>query len=462
MPKKPHFFAFGVHVLALVLFWCGFSATLNADEKSYDLKIDTNKSKSVKVATNLTHVGDVIIVKEDSDEKLKFLPLNVEGKLNYFQKQTSASQAVRYFADGNAAIKLEKGKTSPKITEDNRLIIARLKPDSGKTVEYASIGGVLTQPELELLDNPIDPLTVAGLIEKEGVKEGDTWKPDSAKLAKFVNVRKITESNVELVAKKINDRTARLYVKGTLIGDVDDVATKLDVSGIIIVDQKEKTVSSIRVNLVEKREPGQVAPGFEGKQRIDLRFTYGVDCPQLSANSISKATASRSIRQRIRWDSTIGGFTVLYEPRWRMIDSEIEAAILRFVDEGELLAQCNVVNLPARPANKPLTMDQYRDQVEKIVASDKNARLVDSRQFKTNNGDHVICIVVGGKEGGVPVQWQYYHLGCKDGRQATLVFTLESKVAGKVESHFARLIKEFQFNAKPKKVARTPAAPTRK
>ena len=231
----------------------------------------------------------------------------------------------------------------------------------------------------------------------------------------------------------------------------------MTINGVVIVDMQNQLPSSIRITVQEKRGPGQIAPGFDGKTSLDMRISSTLSTTHLSDRSLAMHTKGKKIRQRLKWTSKLGSFVLKFDPRWKMIASEEDAAVLRLMDNGQLITQCNVVLLPKRPASKPISIEDYKKQVQQIVASDKNARLVDAETKTTESGNAAIRVVVEGLEEGVPIQWTYYHVSTTDGRQITFVFTLESSLSERVDVHADRLVNEFKFNELKASVAKTPA-----
>jgi hypothetical protein len=433
-------------VLTAVIGLTVSASCVSADE-SYDLSIQLPKTSQIQVSANISHSGEVVLLEEDEkkEAKLRFLKLDVAGKLNYFQRELGTNQAIRSYDKAEAKIKIEKAETTSKLSAKNDTVIARLKPGAGTNVEIASIKSTLLQSELELIDSPADPLTHAGLLNKKQIKTGDEWTPKSDALAKFLNVRQVTKSDVELHAKKVDADSARLYLKGSLTAEVGDVETEMKVSGIVIVDMKKRLVSTLKMSIEEKRGQGQIAPGFDGQTIIDIRISDNNSTPKLANSQLTQLTQGRKIRQRLLWSSRAGFFEMAYDPRWKMITSDQEAAVLRFLENGTLMAQCNVVLLPKRPADKPITLDGYKQQVRKIVESDKNAKLISATQKTTDNGNTAICVAVSGIEDGVAVQWNYYHVAATDGRQLTFVYTLEKSHQERIKVHAERMVNEFKF-----------------
>ncbi|MFT5299332.1 MAG: hypothetical protein ACI87E_001951 [Mariniblastus sp.] len=445
----------GICVLTLLTFASlGFAPTTASAQNTIDLKIEFAKGEQTQIKCDVAHNGSVVLLNEENSQILR-LPLDVDAKLNFFQLINGSNQAIRYYDSAAATIKIKDGVTQPALGNTNQLIVARLKSDSGELVDLASMTGTLEQPELELLQNQADPLTLANVFSKTNVKEGDKWKPSTKALAKLLRVHEITGSSVELLLKKLDKKSAKVYIMGSVAANVDDVTTKMDISGIALIDLPSNLLSNLKLSIRQQRGPGQVAPGFEGKSKIDIRVTQAKS-PKLTQESLAKLTQNRKIRQRVQWVSD-ANFVVTYEPRWKMIMAESDAALMRYIDKDELLAQCNIVQLPSRPANNPLTLEAYKKEVAKIVAADESASLVSATQVPpTSNGNTAMRVVVAGLEEGLAVNWHYYHIADKDGRQMTFVFTLAESVSNRVGSVAMRLVNEFEFRPAPKVV--TPAA----
>ena len=436
----------GLCVLALFIF-----ATTGQGQESIDLEIKQNHGQQARYTCDFSHSGRVIIENRDQG-KTTSLPLSVDAKISFFQRKTGDEQTIRYFENANGKIKLDKGTTRPLLDESNRLIVARLMSNPGAQVELASLKGILEQPELELIQNAADPMTLPAVFNKTDVKEGDQWKPSLTALAKMLRVYEIEKSEVKLLLKKVDPDYARVYLMGSLSAIVDDVTTEMDLSGIAIINLKTNSLASFKLSIREDRIPGQIAPGFDGKTKVDIQVA-NESTPLLSSAELAKVVKKGKVRQRVKWQSEVGKFTINYEPRWKMIAAEDAAAILRFIDRDELLTQCNIVQLPSRPADNPLSMESYKTEVAKIIEADKNAQLVDTTSQTTETGHKSLRVVVAGQEEGLPVNWFYYHLSSADGRQVTLVFTMAESVAKRVTPIANQLVTEFKFHPLPQKVA---------
>ena len=395
-----------------------------------DLNVEFTKGDQHRIAMKLEHHGKVII-DGAGQEKVQTLPMDTVARLGYYQRYTGNStdhQAIRFYDKSKGIYKISKGDTSATLADNNRLIVARVKSQPGKRIQLASVESTLKQAEFELLRNPVDPLSLPSLLNRKDVKVGQTWKPDNDGLANFLAVDRIVRNDIQLKLKEIKEGIARIYITGKLRASVDDVTTDMDVVSLALVDMKRQQVTTVRLKVREIRQPGQVAPGFDGETNIDMKVESNNNCPQLTNAALAEATKSKVIEQRFRWESPEGQFLLTYDPRWRVIAAEDEAAVFRYLNNGMLLAQCNVVQLPSRPADNPLTLSDYKREVFKIIEADPKAKIVDATEFKTDENAYALRVHVSGEEDGVDVSWVYYHVSSIDGRRLTFVFTLEDDV----------------------------------
>ena len=447
-----------IQIIATLFFVHVVSSSLLADD-NININVEFPRSTQCRVNSTVEHEGHVILL-ADQESKTKPLPLKVRGKLDYFQRTTSSSQAIRYFQQSLAKIRLEKGNTNPSLSQQSRLIVARSKPNSAGRVEMASIQDMLTQEELELLQTPADPLRLPAMFNKDDLKVGDSWKPNRGNLARFLSVHSIKSSTVSLKLKKIDKNVARIYLGGDVVANMFDVTTNISVHGLAMIDVQNNRIKSLKVSLQENRPPGQIEPGFRGTTRIDSTFNFDQKTPELSNQKLAKLAKSRKIQQRLKYTSDIGAFQIIFEPRWKLIAGESDSAIMRFIDHGQLVTQCNVVLLPARPANQPLALDKFELEIAKKMDANKRAEVITSNQKRTRNGLSALSVVVEGEEEGLPVNWFYYHLSAKDGRQITFVFTLAKSVAVEAKGVADQLINEFRFMNKVAKKSTARATKT--
>ena len=448
MSKKAFFLGLALTLTNLACFVPDISASPQARQESIRLQIQPGASEYSHFDIQVSHEGIVVIDDPQREQEgPKSLELEVNAEVRFGQRFTGRNNKVlairKYAPTSKAEIKLAEGSSETKLDEKNQYIIARIK-ESGP-IQAASIQDVLTQSESELLTYPCDPLGLPALFPTQQVKVGDSWKVDDKALSTFLGVDRVYENNVSMRLRELKNGQAKVYLLGKAKAEIDDVATAITVTATLLVDTKKEVVTALRANLRQRREVGQIAPGFEGVTKVDMRQRTASSIEALSNSEIAKRTRSKRIERRLKWTSEEGQFSLFYDPRWKIIDSEKEAAVLRYVRHGALLAQCNVVQLPSRPKNSLLEMAKFKEEVKKIISKEESAQVINDRETTTPNGLRALQVRVDGVEQKVPVTWIYYHVGHPDGRQVTFVFTLEQQVSDQFLPADIELVNSIKF-----------------
>ena len=329
--------------------------------QTYNLVHRFDSDTNLKVQTQLQYSGSVIVDQAGKDENEKALPLEVQANLIFDQRISSSSsvqpQAIRYFEKATANINAGKGSTQVRLPDEKNLVIARIKhePNENHVVQIASVESTLTQKEFELLKTPGDSLSYSNLFNKRNVKIGEKWQPAKALIADLVSVNRAITSDVSMMLKSVENNLAKIYIYGRLRGEVDDAITDMNIKGIALLDLNEKLVSSLRMTIDEERRSGQVAPGFEGKIKLDSRFSKTKARPELHRQRLAEIYRGKKIKFSFYLEPKNSNFFLQHDTKWRVIASQQDAAVLRLMDDGQLIAQCNIVELPRRPADNPLS-----------------------------------------------------------------------------------------------------------
>ncbi len=443
----------------LALVSAPFFVNIATAQDAIDINVNYEKGQQYRVQSQIEHAGTVTVDYAEKDTPPQHLEIDVKARLDYHERFVGSAakpQAIRYYSQSHADIQLDKASTVSELLDCNQLIVARINSESDNCYQIASVEDTLQQRELELLKNPADPLSLAGLLNKEQVKIGAEWEPSRDNLARFLFVDHIIASDVKLTLKEVGDNVAKVYITGRTKAEVDDALTEMTITGILQIDLAAKLVTGLRLNVIEDRQPGQIAPGFEGKTKVDLRIALHEGIPQLSNDALKSIAESKSIRNLLKWRSDSGKFVLKYDPAWKIIAAEDEAAVLRYVEIGDLLAQCNIVRLASRPADKPLSLADFEKEVTTIISKDPTSHVIGAEQTTSVVGLKALRVTVKGVEEDVPLNWVYYNVASSDGRQVTFVFTLEEAIAGRVELAAKKIVDGFVFHSEKSNVKSGP------
>jgi hypothetical protein len=151
---------------------------------------------------------------------------------------------------------------------------------------------------------------------------------------------------------------------------------------------------------------------------------------QFIAAVCDKALAGLSLKagtgeKLIEMTSDDGGFQLHHDRRWSVMLERPDLTVLRFVDRGDLIAQCNISPRPALAEGQQMTMEGFQAEVKRVLGNNFE-EIVEATEESDDAGRRLLRVVVAGKAGDLPIQWTYYELMDLKGRRVSLVFTLEA------------------------------------
>lgn len=434
--------------LLLLLTLCSHGTSFSLGQ-TIDLSSEVRQGEFQTVRYQVEYFGDIIVdLSPQQDREPSVLPLDVTGRFEFDQQlsgEPGSMQAVRYYSKAAAEIESGQGRTASELTPDNQYILSRIRTrENQNEFQIASIGSVLQRSEYELLRNPCDPIALMGLVNQESVKVGDQWEVDQGTLGRFLNIDHVITTDVQFKLKSIDESVALIHVAGHVKGEIDDVLTELDVAGSLQFDRELGRVRAVRININQATEPGQVAPGFEGQIKLDMRLQPIASSQHLTHEKLADVMTESKIKQAFLLQPEGALFSVIHSPQWRIIAAEKEAAVLRYIQNGNMLAQCNIVRLPNRPADRPLKLAEFEGEVRKMIKDQETLSFQSSQETETSTGHATLRVAVEGYESDVRIQWLYYHISNEEGVCVTCVFTMEKKLSdqfGKADQTFVNRFK---------------------
>jgi hypothetical protein len=394
-----------------------------------------------------------------SDNKERHVALEVAGNFVYQEKfdDSPVAWSSRYYQTAEAEIKLDKNSHHPRLTDDRRLVGLRL--EQGKP-HFWSAAGPLTRDEAELLDLQANSAVLADLLPPKPVKLGETWKPEDASLAMFLAIDTVSSHEVVCKLAEVKDGRAVVEMSGKAAGAVEGVTTEIEVAAKYGYHLAEQRITSLALAIKENRAAGQAEPGFEVTAKLTMTLSPLTSSQHLTTAAVASLEKGVGAAPPLRYESAEHGFRALLDPRWRVIMDRPEVAVLRLVEGGETVAQCNVSSLPPLPAGRRLQLEEFQQDIKKALAENFR-QFVEASQDQTSHGLRVLRVTAAGEASELPIHWIYYHVCDDAGRRLSFVFTLEAekieRFAG-ADSAFATNLELFAPATKAQPASSAPAA----
>jgi hypothetical protein len=401
--------------------------------------------------------GDMRFV---TDGKSKDLPMSVLANLKYDEQLLAidgagrANRSVRHYEDAHAVIKVDKGGEKPGLDAQHRVIVAE------KTAQSAAVlyspAGPLRREELDLVDVPGNTLLLDHLLPSEEIAPGKSWKVTDETLAALLGLDAVSWSDVDCMLAGVADNVADVSAGGSVSGAVCGVSTDVELKVKLKFDLKTNRINFFALLIKEKRSVGHVGPGLDTVAKVVITITPKQQSAGLTAAFVKslpeKVTPELT---RLIYVSPGGRIRFQYDRCWYVTTDESKLAVLRMIDRGDLVAQCNLS--PLKETGKPVTLAEFQRDVQSSLG--KNfGQFVKASQSTTPSGQTMFRVVVQGTVSQLPIEWIYYLVEDDKGRGASMAFTFEQEL----ESRFGKADRDLIANLRlTQPVAPTAAKPVK-
>lgn len=378
-------------------------------------------------------------------KEVRRLPVKVAAEQQYIERTLEGSDgAIRYYKTSTADIELGKAELRESLREEVRYLA--LTEDSDRPTLF-SPHGALTREELELVETPAALLRLVDLLPGKTVSVGDTWKLSDAIVARLLCLDAVHQQDIVCKLTGVEKGVATVSMTGKAAGAIEGVSSDVELIAKYNFDTQKQAVTWLTIAIRENRAVGHAQPGFETVTKLRL-----VAAPVASAVEVSdKSLADISLDAQpgdtyLQLHSAKGGYEIIHDRRWRVMVDRHDVAVMRLIDRGDLIAQCNVSRLPQLPAGEQLTIEGFQEDVRKTLG--KNfGQITEASQQLTESGIRVLRVVVSGNASDLPIQWTYYHLSDDSGNRASLVLTIEASLVERFAAVDRELISGFRFLA---------------
>jgi len=451
--------AWGCCCLAAWLAMVGLCFSADAAAPKVVFKRAHRVGEISKVEVTVQVGGDLKLANEG---QTKTIPMSVVANLKYAEQLLAVDAAglpqrsLRHYDDAVAAIKVDKGGEKPTLDPARRLIVAE-RLEKSAPVLYAP-SEPLRREELDLIDVPGNSLLLDQLLPKDSVAVGDSWKLTDNVLRDLLSLEAVSWSDVQVVLGEVKDNLADVAAAGSVQGAVGGVSTEIELKIKFKYDLKSQRIPSLGLLIKEKRSVGHIGPGLDTVAKVLIKISPLESSPELSKGRAALAKTYTPELAQLGYTSTGGNFRFAYDRRWFVTTDDPKLAVLRLLDRGELVAQCNVSALPVE-AKKPLDLAEFQKDVERSLGK-SFGQFVNATQGKTTAGYPMLRVVVRGTVSQLPIEWVYYLIGDESGQRISLAFTLEQDLHERFGQSDRMLVNALKIAPAPSPTPASSAEPS--
>lgn len=382
-------------------------------------------------------------------KEVQHLPLKASAELHYSErvlaqsKQWTEVKLARSYLSAQATLKLRESELPNSLRPERRLIVVE---SGSKSAQHFSPVGPLTREELELIETAAGGLALESLLPPRVIKIGGNWQLADATVARLLGLETVNKQDCVLTLDSAKDNLAVVSLAGKVAGAVGGVSSDIELKGKLNFDLRQRAVTWLTLACRENRDIGHAQPGFEVLTTLRLVSAPTKPIAELSDKALAGlplAAGPGTTLLELTADSA--RFQLLHDRRWQVMVERHDATILRMVDRGDLVAQCNLSPRPPLGKGEQLTLTGFQDDVKRVLG--QNFEQIVAGGEEVENGIRILRVVVAGKTGELPIQWTYYHLSDDHGHRAALVFTIESNLVERFPQIDRELVSSFRFLA---------------
>jgi hypothetical protein len=383
------------------------------------------------------------------DDSPKSLALRVATRLAFAERvpkegaDRRAPRVVRRVSEAVSAINGEIRPMAATLRPEVRMLVAELRAGN---VVVSSPGGPLTRPELELVQGPGDPLVLADLLPDGPVKVGESWTVGRDAARSLSAYDALAANALEATLESVTERSAKVRLRGEVRGAVLGAEGMISFDGSFTFDRKAGRVDHLDLERTETRKPGAVEAGLDVKSTLTVERRTAEAPDDLSDEALARLPLEPDpARERLLLVSGDGKYTLLHDRDWHRYWDDRKVTVLKRLDRGEVVAQCNLTAGPSAGKGRHQDLGQFRDDIRRALGRRFGQFLGQGEVDGDPAGGFLYKVGVQGRQGDVGILWDYYLVASPDGDQLLVTFTLAEEQAKAFGDQDVRLMSSLKW-----------------
>ncbi len=439
-----------------VVWLCGAANQVGAGDK-FELAESATDGRSFKVTVVMDLDGQLQAAVAD----IKAIAMKLTGKaqLSYHERRLSSLgrdaadfRGLRIYDQAEFHSQVAERASDTKLRPNFRQIVAEGQTDG---LRLYSNFGPLTYEELELLQPPIDSLTALALLPADRVEVGEEWESPLWALQFLTAVEAVEKGSLKCTLKSAENDVAKVEFSGEIKGGILGATSEIKLSGHYLYDLKRHCLTHMELTQSETRTVGAVSPGLKvtAKATLDRSPSEHPGLNDQAVEAVPREAKPESLL--LSMEAGDWGLKLYHERLWHLFHQGSTVAVLRMMDKGSLIAQCNVSPIGPAPAGKHIGEKQFQEDVQKAIG-DEFKKIEKAEIIPTEDKRFVYRVIASGEASQktskgvnkIPVNWIYYLIADATGRQVVLVFTVENTLVERFDNRDINLALGIDFQPK--------------
>jgi hypothetical protein len=354
-----------------------------------------------------------------------------------------ADRVARWVFQASSALNGEIRTRATAIRPEVALLIAERR---GEAVVVFSPAGPMTRAELEVVEAVGDPLALAGLLPAEAVKVGDRWRVGGDAARGLSGYDALAVNALEASLESLDAAEAVLRIKGEVRGAALGGAGTIACDGTVRFDRAAGQITRLDLTRHETRKAGPVEEGLDIASTLTVERRAMATPAALGDAVVAALPNDRDPQRELLVLIAPGGRYELHHDRdWHIYWDDSRLTVLKRLDHGEVVAQCNLNVGPKVPAGKHQDPDQFREDVRRVLG-ERFVKFVGVGEVEGDPaGGFRYKVTVQGRQGDVGILWDYYLIASPEGDQLLAMFTHALAQSAAFGDQDLRLVASFRW-----------------
>lgn len=378
----------------------------------------------------------------------------IERRLPPGGRDAQAFRSVRDFQGARMETVVSDKRTSTDLAPRERLIIATGERE-GVSVYCPTT--LLSRDTLDLLEMPADPLVLTALLPPDAVETGAEWTPAEWITQMFATVEAVEAIQAKCRLESLEGEKAVISIACRVRGQRLGANTDINVTGTMTFDVAARGISAATLTYAVKSTIGTVTPGVDAKTEVRMIRRPSATPGRLAEQVLEAIPVSApEAAQRLAFEAEPWRVRLPHARSWHVFQAVLEGSpqvvILRQIDRGSLVCQCNVTMLPPAAAGQHAPKEQFDHDIERSLGQ-RFKQFLSRETIPAEKGRMIYRVEVEGEsevtgsKGSVqiPMNWIYYLVADPSGRQMSFVFAVEPSLREQLAEEDLEMVKGVQF-----------------
>ncbi len=430
----------------VLLVVAGFGSNSMLLAQSYSLREPLADTRTFQVTARVQGQGTL---KTPTQEKKDLdLPLEVQASLMFYERRLPSAgrddrawRSFRLYDNARSNIKVKNQVTNLTLSSLVREVICEGQREG--LLLYAP-KMPMRRHDLDLITIPGDPLALLALLPSSDVELEETWKVPDWAAQMFVGIEAATSVEMSGKLMSVKDQIATIELTGKVAGATIGALTEVSITGTATFDIANQLLTSLKMVQIEKRSVSTVSPGMEVTANVSWQRKVSPSVT-ISENQIANIPFDLpEISKLLLFKSKHWNISLIHDRNWYVFQEIPEVAVLRMVDNGSLISQCNIAKIGSAAPGQHVAPEKFESDI-KASLGESLSSIVDKDVVEVNSGNYIYRVVASGSANGLEMVWIYYLCAAEDGRQVSFVFAVEGNNIEILNSRDLSMVESIEF-----------------